>query len=61
MEIVSIERKTFEEMKRTVRQLLAAREGALRPLPTARKDELDGRGGRVRETGHQQADIADLP
>ena len=45
----------------TVRQLLAAREGTLRPLPPARKDELDGRGGRVRETGHQQADVADLP
>ena len=45
----------------TVRQLFAAREEALRPLPPARKDELDGRGGRVREIRHQQADIADLP
>ena len=52
MEIVSIEKKTFEEMKERF-GCFAAREGALRPLPPARKDELDGRGGRVRETGDQ--------
>ena len=46
MEIVSIE-KDLRGDEGTVRLLFAARWGALRPLPPARKDELDGRGGRV--------------
>lgn len=46
MEIVSIEKKTFEEMKERFGSF-SQHEGALRSLPPARKDELDGRGGRV--------------
>ena len=53
MEIVSIEKEDLRGDEGAVRLLLTAREGTLRPLPPAREDELDGRGGRVRETGDQ--------
>lgn len=52
MEIVSIEKKTFEEMKERF-GCFSRHVKELRPLPPAREDELDGRGGRVRETGDQ--------